>query len=253
MNDAPFDLTGETALVTGGGTGIGLGIARCLHAAGARVAVSGRRADVLEQAVEQIGDGAVAVPADVTDTSAAPDTLAAVESQAGPVSILVNNAGNTIKVPTLELSDDDFSSVIDVHVKGAWALTREAAKGMLSRGSGSVLFVSSLNASIGMPQVTAYSAAKAALTGLVRQLAAEWAAGGVRVNAVVPGWIDAGIAKRVLDEDRERRERVLTRTPMGRLGTAEEVGWAAVYLSSPAAGFVTGTMLNVDGGAAVGF
>jgi NAD(P)-dependent dehydrogenase (short-subunit alcohol dehydrogenase family) len=249
----PFDLPDRTALVTGGGTGLGLGISRCLAAAGARVAIVGRREAVLQEAICQIGEGAVAIAADLTESDSAAGLVELAERAVGPLDILVNCAGNHIKGPSLELAPADFASVIDVHVTGAFALTRQVASGMVARKRGSIVFVGSLNAIVGMPQVAAYSAAKAAVGGLVRQLAAEWARDGVRVNGVLPGWIDAGMARRVLGEDRGRRERVLSRTPMGRLGRGEEVGWATVYLCSPAASFTTGTMLHVDGGAAIGF
>lgn len=248
-----FGLDGRLALVTGGGTGVGLGIATCLAQAGARVVITGRRADVLADGVARLGSQVVAVAADVTDLRSVPELVRGIETDHGPIDVLVNNAGNHLKKPAETLTDQEFASVIDVHVAGGFAMAREAGRGMLDRGAGSIVFVSSMNAVIGMPQVAAYSAAKAALTGLVRSLAVEWASRGVRVNAIVPGWVDAGMAQRVLSADAERRARVLERTPMGRLASAEEIGWAVVYLASDAAGFVTGAMLPVDGGAAIGF
>jgi NAD(P)-dependent dehydrogenase (short-subunit alcohol dehydrogenase family) len=249
----PFDLSGQTALVTGGGTGIGLGVARCLVASGARVVITGRRADVLQNAATDISGDVIGMALDVTDPVAVAELVAAVERDVGPLDILVNNAGNHVKAPAEEMPDEDFRSALDVHLGGGFSITREAGGRMLARGRGSVVFVGSLNAFIGMPQVVGYSAAKAGVMGMVRALAVEWASRGVRVNGVVPGWIDAGIAKRVLDTDAERRARVLARTPMGRLGSADDVGWAVVYLCTPAAGFVTGTALHIDGGAAIGF
>ena len=248
-----FALDGRVALVTGGGTGVGLGVAQCLARAGAQVVITGRRGDVLDSGVAAIGRGAVALALDVTDRAAVPEVVARIESEVGPIDALVNNAGNHVKRPAEELSDEDFASVVDVHVGGGFAVTREVGRHMLERGRGSVTFVSSMNAFIGMPYVAAYSAAKAALTGLVRSLSTEWAPRGVRVNAVVPGWVDAGMAQRVLGADAERMARVLARTPMGRLATPEEIGWAAVFLASEAGGFVSGALLPVDGGAVVGF
>jgi NAD(P)-dependent dehydrogenase (short-subunit alcohol dehydrogenase family) len=249
----PFQLNGRTAVVTGGGTGIGLGIARCLSAAGARVVVAGRRQDALAAAAAEIGGEIATAVVDVSDHASLRPAVAAIDREHGPVSILVNCAGNYIRGPAEELTDAELASLIEVHVGGAFALTREFGRGMLERGDGSVVCIGSLNASIGMPNVVGYSAAKAALFGMVHALAAEWAARGVRVNLVVPGWIDAGMAKRAFSEDTARRDRALARTPMGRLGAPEDVGWAVVYLCSAAAGFVTGTALYVDGGALVGF
>ena len=254
MSDlSAFALDGRVALVTGGGTGVGLGIAQCLARAGAQVVITGRRGDVLDSGVAAIGRGAVALALDVTDRAAVPEVVARIESEVGPIDALVNNAGNHVKRPAEELSDEDFASVVDVHVGGGFAVTRAVGRRMLERGRGSVTFVSSMNAFIGMPYVAAYSAAKAALTGLVRSLSTEWAPRGVRVNAVVPGWVDAGMAQRVLGADAERMARVLARTPMGRLAAPEEIGWAAVFLASEAGGFVSGALLPVDGGAVVGF
>jgi gluconate 5-dehydrogenase len=249
----PFRLDGDVALVTGGGTGIGLGIGRCLAACGARVVLAGRRADVLADAVAEIGHDAVAVALDVTDRGGLPAAVDAIERDVGPIAALVNNAGNHIKVPALEYSDEDFDAVVDVHLGGGFALTRAVGRRMVDRGRGSIVFLSSMNAHIGMPEVPAYSAAKAGITGLVNALSVEWAASGVRVNAVAPGFIDAGIAQRVLGADQARRERVLARVPVGRLGTAEDIGWATAYLCSPAAAYVTGVILPVDGGALIGF
>jgi NAD(P)-dependent dehydrogenase (short-subunit alcohol dehydrogenase family) len=249
----PFRLDGDVALVTGGGTGIGLGIGRCLAACGARVVLAGRHEDALADAVRDIGHDAVAVRLDVTDRPALPAAVEAIEHDVGPIAALVNNAGNHIKVPALEHSDEDFDAVVDVHLGGGFALTRAVGRRMVGRGRGSIVFLSSMNAHIGMPEVPAYSAAKAGITGLVNALSVEWAASGVRVNAVAPGFIDAGIAQRVLGADRARRERVLARVPVGRLGTAEDIGWATAYLCSPAAAYVTGVILPVDGGALIGF
>jgi gluconate 5-dehydrogenase len=249
----PFSLDGDIALVTGGGTGIGLGIGRCLAARGAHVVLAGRREDVLGDAAAEIGHGAQALQLDVTDRDSLPAAVERIEGEIGPIAALVNNAGNHIKVPALEYTDADFDAVLDVHLAGNFALTREIGRRMVERGSGSIVFLSSMNAYIGMPEVPAYSAAKAGITGLVNALSVEWARSGVRVNAVAPGFIDAGIAQRVLGADRARRERVLARIPVGRLGSADDIGWATAYLCSPAAAYVTGVILPVDGGALIGF
>ena len=248
-----FDLTGKTALVTGGGTGIGAGIGRCLAAAGARVVLAGRRQDVLDQAAEQLAGEAHTAIIDLRDHAGLVAAAEALERAHGPVQILVNNAGNHFREPAEQVGDDDFNALLDVHVAGAFTLTRELGRRMLERGDGSIVFIGSLNGFIGMPNVVGYSAAKAALNGMARALAVEWADRGVRVNVIASGWIDAGISKRAFAEDASRRERALARTPMHRFGEPEDIGWAAVYLCSTAARFVTGTTLHVDGGALVGF
>jgi gluconate 5-dehydrogenase len=246
-------LQGEIALVTGGGSGLGLAIARCMAAAGARVVLAGRREEVLDEAVVSIGSGALGIVHDVTRLDSLPQLVAQVEAQAGPLSILVNNAGVHLKKPALATSDQEFAELVQIHLFAAFALAREAATGMLARGKGSILFIASMASLFGIPEITAYSAVKSAVLGLTRTLAVEWSGAGVRVNAVVPGWIDVGMARITLERDPERKARILARTPLGRLGSPEDVGWASVYLCSPAASFVTGSALVVDGGAAVGF
>jgi NAD(P)-dependent dehydrogenase (short-subunit alcohol dehydrogenase family) len=248
----PFRLDGRTALVTGGGDGVGLGVARALAAAGARVVLSGRREAVIRDAAAELGGDATAVTLDVSDLESLPEAIAALQRDAGPIDVLVNNAGNHARAPALEHEDAAFAAVLDVHLRGAFALTREVARGMAERDGGSVVFISSVNALIGLPAAPGYAAAKAAQLGLTRALAAEWAPLGVRVNAIVSGWIEAGMSQRIFAADPARGERVMGRVPMRRFGSAEDVGRAVVYLSSPAAAYVTGVALPVDGGAVIG-
>jgi len=249
----PFALSGQTALITGGGTGLGLGIARCFVAAGARVVLVGRRKDELAKACSSLGDAAFSLSGDVTKLDTAPALVEAAERLAGPVTVLVNNAGVHLKKPAVETTDAEFAAVLQTHVFGAFALTREAGRQMVARRSGCVLFTASMASFLGMPLIVAYSAAKSAYCGLVRSLATEWGACGVRVNAVAPGWIGSDMLDKALRGDEARRAKILGRTPLGRFGEPEDIGWAAVYLASPAAKFVTGVVLPVDGGAAQGF
>jgi NAD(P)-dependent dehydrogenase (short-subunit alcohol dehydrogenase family) len=246
--EAAFRLDGKTALVTGGGTGIGLAIARCLAAAGARVLIAGRRLDVLEQAAAESPE-LVPLLLDLTR----PEEIARFVAAAGPVDILVNNAGNTVKKPFVESSLADFDSVFDVHVRGALELTRHIVPSQVARGGGVVLFVASMTSFIGQPLVLGYTAAKSAIVGIVRGLSAEFAAQGVRVNAVAPGWIDTALFRAATAGDEPRRQKILGRIQAKRLGTPEDIGWACVYLAAPAGGYVTGQTLVVDGGALVGF
>jgi NAD(P)-dependent dehydrogenase (short-subunit alcohol dehydrogenase family) len=248
----PFRLDDRTALITGGGDGVGLGVARAMVAAGARVVLAGRREEVVREAAAELGGEAVGIALDLTDLAALPEAVAAAVAAAGPIDILVNNAGNHERAPALEHDDAAFAAVLNVHLRGAFALTREVARGMAARDAGgAVVFVSSVNARIGLPEAPGYAAAKAGLIGLTGALATEWAPHGVRVNTIVSGWVDAGMSQRVFDADPERGERVLRRIPMARFGTAEDIGRAAVFLSSPAAAYVTGAALPVDGGALV--
>jgi NAD(P)-dependent dehydrogenase (short-subunit alcohol dehydrogenase family) len=248
-----FHLTGQTALITGGGTGLGFGMARCLAAAGAKVILVGRRKEELDKACSEIGVNAFAVQGDVTKLETVPAIADAAEKLAGPISILINNAGVHLKKFAVDTSDAEFANVMQTHVFGAFALTREVGKRMIQRKSGSVLFTASMASLMGVPQVVAYSAAKSAYVGIVRTLAVEWGQHGVRVNAIAPGWIGSAMLEKAMAGDPARKAKVLGRTPLGCFGEPDDIGWAAVYLCSPAAKFITGVVLPVDGGAAESF
>ncbi len=251
--DRAFSLSGETALITGGGTGLGFGVARCLVAAGAKVVLLGRRKDALARACAALGPGALALPGDLTRLDRVPAMAARAEKLAGPISLLVNNAGVHLKKPAVETSDAEFAAIVQTHVFGAFALTREVGRRMVERRRGSVVFTASMTALMGMPLVVAYSAAKSAYRGMVRSLAAEWGPHGVRVNAIAPGWIASEMLDQALKGDPARKAKILGRTPLGRFGEPDDIGWAVVYLASPAARFVSGILLPVDGGAAEAF
>jgi NAD(P)-dependent dehydrogenase (short-subunit alcohol dehydrogenase family) len=254
MNQAEaFSLRGETALITGGGTGIGLAIARAMHGAGARVVLVGRREAELAAAARSLGEGASHVVHDITQLDAAPALVERVASEAGPVSCLVNNAGIHLKKPAVETTPEEFQRVLNTHIVGAHALTRAVAPGMMERRHGSILFTGSMASLFGIPLVIAYTAAKSAMVGMVKGYSTEFSAHGVRVNCIAPGWIETEMSRKALEGDPARKAKVLGRTPMGSLGLPEDIGWAAVYLASPAAKFVTGVTLPVDGGASIGF
>ena len=250
----PFRLDGQTALITGGGTGLGLGIACCLAAAGAKVVLVGRRSEELAQAAAGIGPSAHYLAHDITQIHRAGELIASAEKSAGaPVSILVNNAGIHVKKPVVETTPEEFQSVLTTHVCAAHALTAAVLPGMLARGQGNILFTASMAALFGIPLVVAYAAAKSAYLGMVRSLAAEVSGRGVRVNAIAPGWIESPMLRQALNGDPARTNKILGRTPMGRFGEPEDIGNAAVFLCSPAAQFITGVVLPVDGGASIGF
>lgn len=249
---APFRLDGETALITGGGTGIGFGIARCMVDAGARVVLVGRREEPLREAVEKLGEACHYEIFDVTALNEAPELLRRVQARCGRLTILVNNAGIHLKKPAVETTEEEFIGVLNTHLVGAHAMTRAAARPMIEAGHGSILFISSMAALFGIPRVVAYAAAKSAYLGVARSLATEFSPHGVRVNAIAPGWINSHMLRH-LDADPERRDKILNRTPMHRFGEPSDIGHAAVYLCSPAANFITGITLPVDGGVSIGF
>ena len=248
----PFRLEGDVALVTGGGTGLGRAAARRLADAGAKVVITGRREDVLKTAAAELGVG-YAVH-DVTQLDAAGRLLEQVADRCGgPPTILVNNAGINLKKPAVETTEAEFERVMLTNVTGAFALSRAAAPAMIQRGGGSILFIASMASLFGIPGVVAYTASKTAVVGLVRSLAVDLSPSGVRVNAVAPGWIDSAMLRKSFDGDAQRRDKILARTPLGRVGEPDDVAQALVYLASPAAKFVTGVVLPVDGGVSIGF
>lgn len=250
--NSAFDLTGQTALITGGGTGLGFGMAKCFVASGAKVVLVGRRKEELDKACAKIGANAFPLVGDVTKLETLPALVAHAEKLAAPISILVNNAGVHLKKPAIETSDAEFSKVMETHVFGAFALTREVARRMIERKTGSILFTASMASLMGVPLVVAYSAAKSAYLGMVRTLSVEFGESGIRVNAIAPGWIQSAMLEKALSDDPARKAKILGRTPLNKFGEPDDIGWAAVYLCSPAAKFVTGVVLPVDGGAAIG-
>lgn len=247
-----FGLKGEHALVTGGGSGLGLAIATCFVEAGARVTIVGTNAEKLATALEALGPSASSHLFDVTETASAEAFARDIEREFGRVSILVNNAGNTVKKPIGAMSVEDFNAVMNVHVGGAFALSR-AFLPQVSVAKGSILFTASMSSFLGIPNVIGYSAAKSAYVGMVRALATELAPSGVRVNGVAPGWIDTALLRHATAADPERARKINSRIPMGRFGEGADIGWAMTYLASRAAAYVTGHIVVVDGGALHGF
>jgi len=249
----PFSLQGETALITGGGSGLGFGIASCFVQAGARIILVGRRADVLEKAAVQLGDAATFEPHDITRLDEAESLVQRLAARVGNISILVNNAGIHLKKSAVDTTPADFNDVLQTHVVAAFSLTRAVLPAMIKKRHGNILFTASMASLFGIPSVLAYSAAKSAYLGMARTLAVEVSMHGVRVNAIAPGWIESPMMLKALADDPERSRKILGRTPMNRFGTAEDVGLAATFICSPAAQFITGIVLPVDGGMSIGF
>lgn len=249
----PFSLAGKTALITGGATGLGLAMTACMIEAGARVVVVGRDKTHFDENCAQFGDKVLFFAGDVAQTDTIPTLVDDILAAVGQVDILVNNAGNHCKKPIEEMEPADFSRVLQTHLVGSFALTRALLPQMRARKNGSVLFIASMTSYIGQPYVMGYSAAKSGVLGMVHTLSAEVAADGVRVNAIAPGWIDTPMYRAATDNDPPRRAKILGRIQMNRVGEPSDIGWAAVYLCSDAAQYVTGVCLPVDGGALVGF
>lgn len=245
------DLRGKTVLITGGARGLGRAMARAFTANGSRVVVTGRDGESLEAAAAELGTHAIRC--DVTDATQTGSMLDEILTRFGRLDVLVNNAGIHIKKPALEMTDAEYAQVIATNQAAVFSLSRDCADIMLRNGGGVILMVSSMASQYGIPNVAAYTAAKSAVEGMTRAFSVEWAGQGVRVNCIAPGFIRTRMSAKAFHADPERKQRVLQRTPMGRLGAPEDVANAAVFLASEAAGYITGAVLRVDGGNAIGF
>lgn len=243
-----FDLTGKGALVTGASGGIGGAIARALHAQGATVALSGTRTGPLEALAADLGDRAHVVPCNLSDSEAIEALPKSAATAVGQVDILVNNAGITRDQLFMRMSDADWASVLEVNLTSVMRLSRGVLRGMMKARWGRIINVSSVVGVTGNPGQANYAASKAAVIGMSKSLAAEVASRGITVNCVAPGFI-ATTMTAALNE--EQKTRISTSIPMGRMGTAEEIAAAAVYLASPEAAYVTGQTLHVNGGMAM--
>jgi NAD(P)-dependent dehydrogenase (short-subunit alcohol dehydrogenase family) len=245
-----LDLSGRTAVVVGGTTGIGRALTLGLAQAGADVVPTSRRKDVVDEAaalVEAAGRRTLRVTTDVGDEASIAYLLAAAIEAFGKVDILVNCAGRTKRTPTLELSDEEWNDILATNLTGTLRTCRLFGRHMIERRYGRIVNIASLTSFVSMMEVAAYSASKAAVASLTKSLAVEWSRHGVMVNAIAPGVFRTALNQNLLDTT-PRGQELLMRTPMGRFGKVEELAGAAVFLASDAASFVTGHMLVVDGG-----
>ncbi|MBP8537203.1 SDR family oxidoreductase [Streptomyces sp. MK37H] len=251
-----FDIAGRTALVTGSSRGIGHAFARGLVEAGCTVVLNGRDPRALEKAAAELGgvDAGVAGGAgvhtaafDVTDGPAVAAGIADVEERVGPLDILVNNAGMQNRAPLLEFTDDAWRQILDTNLTSAFLVGREAARRMTTRGHGKIVNICSLQSEVVRPGIAPYAATKGALKMLTKGMCADWGRYGIQVNGLGPGYIETELT-RPLVEDEEFSAWVRGRTPAGRWGRTEDLIGALLYLASPAADFVSGQVLYVDGG-----
>jgi NAD(P)-dependent dehydrogenase (short-subunit alcohol dehydrogenase family) len=245
-----FSLAGRVALVTGASRGIGRAIARALGEAGAAVACGARSVHQVEAAAAEIaaaGGAARAVRMDVTRADQITAAVGEAEAALGPIDILVNNAGITLDKKTVEVTDEDWDAVLATNLTAMFRCARAVAPGMIGRGRGKIINIGSMYGIIGVPRYAAYCASKAAVDGLTRSLAAEWARHGIQVNCLAPGYMNTDIPREAL-ADEKTRALFLSRIPARRIGEPEEVGALAVYLASAASDFMTGQTVYLDGG-----
>jgi NAD(P)-dependent dehydrogenase (short-subunit alcohol dehydrogenase family) len=248
--DQPYSLEGRAAFVTGASRGIGRSIALALGKAGAAVTCAARMVPEVRSAVAEIesaGGRACALRLDVTKGEQISAAVREAESALGPIDILVNNAGVTLEKKTVDVTDEDWDTVLATNLTSMFRCARAVAPGMIARGRGKVINVGSMYGRLGVPRYAAYCATKAAVDGLTRSLAAEWAKHGIQVNCLAPGYMNTDIPRAAM-ADPETRERFLAKVPARRLGEPSEAAALAVYLASSASDFMTGQTVYLDGG-----
>ncbi|MEL0303600.1 MAG: 3-oxoacyl-[acyl-carrier-protein] reductase [Rhodobiaceae bacterium] len=244
-----FDLSGNSALITGASGGIGAAIARALHAAGATVVLHGTRAERLAALAGELGDRAHVVTANLSERAEAAGLVdAAAEAAGAPISILVNNAGITRDNLAMRMKDEEWDEVLNVNMTAAMTVARGCLRGMMKARHGRIISISSIVGVTGNPGQANYAASKAGLIGFSKALAAEVASRGITVNVVAPGFIETPMTDELGEA---QREALLGRVPVGRLGTADEVASAVLFLASVESAYITGSTIHVNGGMAM--
>jgi len=250
--DSPsmFSLAGKRALITGSSRGIGFALAGALAGAGADVILNARDTEALGKAAASLADSGARVRAvafDVANSESVDDAVEHIETEIGPIDILINNAGMQHRAPLEEFPEDRFERIMAVNVNSVFLVGKAVAKRMIPRGAGKIINIASLMTTVARPTISPYAASKAAVANLTRGMAAEWARHGLNINAIAPGYFETEL-NTALYQDAEFVKWLRARTPMGRWGDLAELGGAAIFLSSDAARFVNGHILYVDGG-----
>ena len=243
----------KLAIVTGGGSGIGLAITEKFVQQGIQTIIIGRDEQKLTAASERLGELCIPLQSDLTNLAAIPSIINKITKEFGQIDILVNNAGINLKKEFTEVTDEEFQRLLMTNVTAVFSLSREVVKCMLEKGNGAIINISSMASQYGIPKVIAYTASKAAIEGMTRAMAVELSPKGIRVNCIAPGFIATDMSAKALNGDLERKQKVMSRTPMGALGAPADIGDAALFLASDTAKYITGVVLPVDGGNSIGF
>jgi len=247
------DHPNKVAVITGGGGGIGLAIAEKFVQHNILTVIIGRNQEKLNAAGAELGPLCQPICQDLDDLSSLPGLVQQILARFGRIDILVNNAGINQKKDLTDVSDQEFQRILHTNVSVVFALSREVVRSMAAAGDGVIINISSMASQYGIPKVIAYTASKSAIEGMTRAMAVELAPKGIRVNCIAPGFIATDMSEKALNGDAERKLKVMSRTPMGRLGAPADIGEAALYLASEGAKYVTGVVLPVDGGNSIGF
>jgi NAD(P)-dependent dehydrogenase (short-subunit alcohol dehydrogenase family) len=243
----------KVAIVTGGGSGIGLAITEKFVSAGIKTIIVGRDQQKLDHAKDKFGQLCIPMRSDLASLDSIPALVGRIIAEHGHIDILVNNAGINMKKDFWEVTDEDFQRILLTNVTAIFSLSREVVKQMLKKGEGSIINISSMASQYGIPKVIAYTASKSAIEGMTRAMAVELSPKGIRINCIAPGFIATDMSAKALNGDPERKQKVMSRTPMAKLGDPSDVGDAALFLASDASKYITGVILPVDGGNSIGF
>jgi NAD(P)-dependent dehydrogenase (short-subunit alcohol dehydrogenase family) len=243
----------KIAIVTGGGSGIGLAIAQKFVADKIKTIIIGRNKTNLDAARKKLGKYCYTIPFDLTEIESIPGLVKGLITQFGQIDILVNNAGINMKKEFTDVTDADFQKILLTNVTSVFVMSREVVKYMEKKRSGSIVNISSMASQYGIPKVIAYTASKSAIEGMTRAMAVELSPKGIRVNCIAPGFIATDMSAKALNDDKERKQKVMSRTPMGHMGDPADIANAALYLANGEAKYVTGVVLPVDGGNSIGF
>lgn len=243
----------EVAIVTGGASGLGLAVSTLLVEKGIHVVMVGRNEEHLKAAAAELGANASYFVCDLSKLDEIPRLIENIYAKFSRIDVLVNNAGINMKKAFIEVTDDEFASVIQTNLQSVFSVSRAVVKKMITAQQGAIVNISSMAAQYGIPKVIAYSAAKTGIEGMTRAMATELSPLGIRVNCVAPGFIKTAMSSKALDADPERKQKVISRTPMGRMGEPKDVAEAVYFLCSDSASYITGVVLPVDGGNSIGF